>query len=383
MTFLGGDRLAHPIAPGDDFRSYWRGLDRAPWFNTPSIAPLATPVADALAEAIDGWGAAEFSIEDWEGEMQACRELIAGRLQRPPESVSLVGSLAEAATIVAGSVTRGRLVVSAEDYRSNLFPWLALSDRGVKVVEVAPRDGMVQDEDLIQAIDSDTTLVAFSAVTSWDGHRRDCRAITEAAHAAGARVFANLTQSEGVLRSDFGDTPPEYVAGHAYKWLLSPRGTGYLSVRADSLEHLAPLIPSWRTPSDPYAEYFGGPIEMAADASRLDSPPVWLSWIGARAGLELVGRLDAAATEEHCIALASECHAALTDLGFEPMASTISHIVSARTEDAAAYAAALVRDGVMVAANHDRFRVGFHAFNTHDDLARLVAALERVVGARG
>jgi selenocysteine lyase/cysteine desulfurase len=46
-----------------------------------------------------------------------------------------------------------------------------------------------------------------------------------------------------------------------------------------------------------------------------------------------------------------------------------------RTAKAAEYVAWLRRRGIVAAANGDRVRVGFHAFNTDDDLAAVLAAL--------
>jgi hypothetical protein len=44
----------------------------------------------------------------------------------PDSCVALMGSFAEAAATVATCLPPGRVVVGAEEYRSNLFPWLAL-----------------------------------------------------------------------------------------------------------------------------------------------------------------------------------------------------------------------------------------------------------------
>jgi selenocysteine lyase/cysteine desulfurase len=363
------------VAPGFQFRRHWPRLADLVWLNTPSIAPAADTVADALRRAIDRWQRGEPVIDDWEADLEACRTLLARLLGQPRETVALVGSLAEAASLVAASLPPGRVVVAAEEFRSNLFPWLALGRRRHQVVVVPPRRGLVGDADLIAAITPQTTLVAVSEVTSWDGQRRDLGAVMAAARANGVRVFANLTQTAGVLRHDFAADRPDYLAGHCYKWLLAPRGTGFLSVRPELLEELRPLTPSWRTPAEPYRRFFGGPLEAAADASKLDAPPAWLSWIGARAGLELTAGLDAAAVDAHCLALAAAYAAELPRLGLRPVASSLSQIVVAQTAKAAEYVAQLGRRGIVAAANGDRLRVGFHAFNTEADVAAALAAL--------
>jgi selenocysteine lyase/cysteine desulfurase len=364
------------LAPGHEFRSHWAALADLVWLNTPSIAPAADVVADALRRALDRWQLGEQVIDEWENDLEVCRTLIARLLGQPRETVALLGSVAEAASVVAASLPPGRVVVAADDFRSNLFPWLAAGERRHEVVIVPARHGLVADRDLIAAITPQTTLIAVSEATSWDGQRRDLGSILEAARANGARVFANLTQTAGILRHDFSlGRRPDYLAGHCYKWLLAPRGTGFLSVCPELLDELEPLTPSWRTPAEPYRRFFGGPFEAATDASKLDSPPAWLSWTGARAGLELVAALDADAVQDHCLALAAACAAELPRLGLRPVANRLSQIVVVRTPKAAEYVARLRRRRILAAANGDRLRVGFHAFNTEEDVVAFLAAV--------
>ena len=95
----------------------------------------------------------------------------------------------------------------------------------------------------------------------------------------------------------------------------------------------------------------------------------------ARAGLEPIAGLDAAAVQDHCLALATAYAAELPRLGLRPVASRLSQIVVAQTAKAAEYVAPLGRRGIVAAANGDRLRVGFHAFNTEQDVAAALAAL--------
>jgi selenocysteine lyase/cysteine desulfurase len=90
-----------PVAPGRQFRRHWPRLADLVWLNTPSIAPAADTVADALRRAIGRWQRGEQVIDDWEADLEACRTLLARLLGQPRGTVALVGSLAEAASLVA------------------------------------------------------------------------------------------------------------------------------------------------------------------------------------------------------------------------------------------------------------------------------------------
>lgn len=130
-----------------------------------------------------------------------------------------------------------------------------------------------------------------------------------------------------------------------------------------------------RTPAEPYRQFFGGPFEAARDASKLDAPPAWLSWTGARAGLELIAALDADAAQDHCLALAAACAAELPLLGLRRSRVALSQIVVVRTPTAADYVTRLRRRRTVAAAIGNRLRVGFHAFNTKEDVLAFLTAL--------
>jgi len=71
-------------------------------------------------------------------------------------------------------------------------------------------------------------VVAFSAVQSSDGEVADLAAIAAAARAHGALTVVDATQAAGWLPLAAGRFDAVVVSG--YKWLLSPRGTAYLSL---------------------------------------------------------------------------------------------------------------------------------------------------------
>src|SRR5262249_15583087 len=157
-----------------------------------------------------------------------------------------MGSVAEAAATVAASLPGrgGTVVVGDGEFRSNLFPWQALQAQGYRIVQVAIV-GVSRTEALLGAIDERTALIAVSHMLSSDGERVDWAQRRAAADAVGARIFADVTQSLGVLDGDVAASRPDYLAVHGYKWLLCPRGAAWLVTPHHS--ELRPLMPSWKS----------------------------------------------------------------------------------------------------------------------------------------
>jgi selenocysteine lyase/cysteine desulfurase len=362
----------------DDLRSLFPALERVVYLNTPTASPAARPVLQAVRRAENEWESGEFSWQGWEEEADATRAMFARLIGDRDGPVSLVSSVAEAAATVAASLSSGRVVVGAREFQSNLFPWLALRDRGFDVVEVPAVDGVVRTHAIVEAIDDRTVLVAVTEVQSSNGFRVRIEDIGRRCREIGARLFVNLTQSLGALRFDAARAEADYVAAHGYKWLLAPRGAAWLWVRPDRLAELRPLAPSWKTVAEPYADYYGGPLELPDSGRRLDTTLAWFAWIGARAALDLISSFDAREAETHCLGLAAAFReeAAARGFGLVPV-EVPSQTVALRVSDPAGLRQRLLAHRVVGAVRGGSLRLGFHAYNDGSDVESALAALGR------
>ncbi len=362
-------------------RALFPALTSTVWLDTPAAPPGADPVVRALRDAVTAWSSGNFDQHAWDAATGEARRLFAKLAGADPETVSAHGSLAEAAATVARSLppSPGEVVVAAEEFRSNLFPWLALARDGRRVVIVPASGGATRTEDLAGAVTHRTVLLAVSEVTSREGQRLDLPALRAATDRFGARLFVDLTQSLGALRFDGDAARPDYLAVHGYKWLLCPRGAAWLATRPDRVEELRPLAPSWKSTGPPYG-YFGGPMRVAGDAARCDSSPAWFSWVGACAALRLLGELDPDQVEQHCLDLATRFASQAATMGLRRVANgPPSQIVVLGTANAERIAGRLRQYGIRATALGDRIRFGFHYFNNRHDVAIALRGLDRAI----
>jgi selenocysteine lyase/cysteine desulfurase len=358
----------------DAFRLRFPALEHTVWLDTPAAAPGADPVVDAVTEAVEVWRSGERHWSTWwEETRQECRSLIAAYLGVPDSCVALMGSFAEAAATVAACLPPGRVVVGAEEYRSNLFPWLALDGGAHQVVCVHSQHGGVRTADLIAAITPGTVLVTVSEVLSCDGVRADLPALRQAADEVGAWLFIDATQSLGALRLDFASLRPDYVAVHGYKWMLCPRGAAWLAAREDRTGQLRPLLPNPQSAAD--HAWFGGPLRAAPGAACCDTSPAWLSWAGARAALQLSLALPPERVEQHCLRLAATFRDGAREAGAVLVGDGTSQIAAVRVADSRSLLARLQSSGIRAAALGDRLRVGFHYFNNDSDVEAVLRVL--------
>lgn len=355
------------------FRTLFPALETYAWFDTPGAPPGAQPVVDAVRDAMADWLAGNVDWLEWDAIPQQVRSRIATAHGVTATSVALMTSVSEAAATVAAAHPTGTVVVLDNEYRSVRFPFL---QRG-EVTSVPVPPGSDRTTALVEAMRPGVSLVAFSELLSSDGQRVDVSRVSDAAHRVGARVFVDATQSFGVLATDHVAAGADYVAVHGYKWMLCPRGAAWLVTGNSAADNLVALAPGWKSTPLPHG-YFGGDLEFAHGAARLDSSPAWLSWIGAQVALDLHLTLDMAAVEAHVTALRDAVTASAVELGYTVAPSALrSHVAVIESEHHSQLPDLLVANQVKATATPTRLRVGIHYFNNASDIDRLVTVLEQ------
>jgi selenocysteine lyase/cysteine desulfurase len=329
------------------------------YLNTASYGLPPRPAWDALQAALADWRAGRTSWEHWGDSTEAARASFARLCGVPLEWVATGSTVSGLVGLVAASLPSGSRVLSTQaEFTSLLWPFMA-QGRDVEVQ-------CVPVPELADAVDARTDVVAFSTAQSSTGELADLDAVSAAARAHGALTVVDATQSCGWLPLDAGRF--DAVAVAAYKWLLSPRGTAFMTVRPDLLERLTPHAAGWYAADDPHANYYGPPLRLAESARRLDVSPAWFSWVGAAAALDLLLEIGVEAIHEHDVRLANLFRAGL---GREPGDSAIVTVDMPGVEER------LRGSGVMAAARAGGLRTSWHLYNTDEDVEAVLGVLRR------
>ncbi|MGK3202940.1 aminotransferase class V-fold PLP-dependent enzyme [Amycolatopsis sp. MEPSY49] len=324
------------------------------YLNTPSVGIPPAPVAGAVAESVERWRTGATRPGEFDQYVDRSRAGFARLLGVDPGRVAIGASASQLVADAAAALPAGTRVLAAEgDFTSVTFPFAA--NPGVTVTEV-PLEALPER---VEGHD----VVAVSVVQSADGRLVDLPALRAAAEAAGAAVLLDATQAAGWLPLDVAWA--DWVVAAGYKWLLSPRGCAWLYVRPDAQERTRAVAANWYAGEDPWTTVYGLPLRLAGDARAFDLSPVWLAQVGAAAALEYFGGLDLTQVAAHNTGLADLL---LEKLGLPPRGTAIVSLDADPERVAAAGIVSSVRGG--------RVRVGFHLYNTADDVERVLRALE-------
>ena len=266
-----------------------------------------------------------------------------------------------------------RIVTLEHEFPNNLYAPALLGRFGVEMVESSWKQ-------FYESVDERTRLVAISSANYNTGFAPPLEEIAEFLRARGVLLFVDGTQSLGALRFNASRIQPDMFAVHAYKWMLSPNGVGFMYVRPDLRERLRPNVMGWRSHRDwrNVDNLHHGVPELTAAAEKYEGGSVSSSLLYAmEASIGLMLELGPEVIEERVLGLARKTREFLRDLGGS-VEEYASPIVAARFDhrDVSALARALKEKRVLVAARRGHLRVSPHFYNSEQDLEIFKDALK-------
>ncbi len=324
--------------------------------NTASYGLPPRPAWEALQTALADWHGGRTSWEHWGQSTEGARAAFARLVGVDVQRVAVGSTVSELMGSVVTALPDGaRVAVPDIEFTSTLFPLLVQPRLDVRTVPLAR---------LVDTVADGVDAVAFSAVQMSTGEVADHEAILAAAAGVGAVTLCDATQAVGWLPLQAADF--DVVVCSAYKWLMSPRGSAFLSVSDRVLEDVVPCCAGWYAGEDVHASYFGPPLRLASDARRLDLSPAWFSWVGTQPALELIERIGIQAIHAHNLSLADRFRAGV---GLEPSNSAIV------CADLPGAADRLRRAGIIAAVRGGLLRTSWHLYNDERDVDRVLDAV--------
>jgi len=216
------------------------------------VCPLPRRVAQAMNDCANGGmlGDQEAFAMHRIGE---ARVTGAQLLNCQPDEVALVGSTSLALSYVAAGLKFRKgdnVLIYHDDYPSNVYPWMALAERGVKVRLLNTRGlGAIRTIDVMGQVDEDTKLVALASNHFISGHRLEHDAIGKFLRERNILFCLDAIQTLGAFPTTVENV--DFLAADAHKWLLGPCGAGVFYVKQDLQEKLNPPIYGWHNVSNP------------------------------------------------------------------------------------------------------------------------------------
>ena len=289
----------------------------------------------------------------------------------------LMASLAWAVSPPEGS----NIVASEAAHPSTIYPWMRVAEATKAQVRWARGENWyVAPEAIAGLVDDRTAVVCLSHVEYGTGQLHDLGRLAELAHAHGALLVVDATQSAGQVPIDVEATRVDAVVTSTYKWLCGPFGAGVLYL-SPGLQETSPGIVGWRSHENMW-DFQADRLVYPRSAKRFEyGTMAYGTALGAAEAIGYLLDLGIDAIAAHNRAIAEELRVGLLDLGADILsprdARERSAIVAARfsDRDSRALTGALEEQGVVASLRRDFIRFAPHLYNDSEDVEKAVSAL--------
>jgi cysteine desulfurase / selenocysteine lyase len=367
------------------FRSQFPVTARWAYLDHAAVTPLSAPAVTAIGEYATSLAENGLAvIKEWIALVSQVRQRAARLIDAPdPDDVYFIPNTTYGIGVIAEGFPWNpgdNVILAAEEYPSNQYPWMNLSHRGVEVRSIPSREGRVSIDDIRSAIDRRTRVLTISAVEFASGFRNDLDLLGELCREHELFFFVDAIQSLGVFPISVQKTPIDALAADGHKWLLGTEGAGIGFIRRDWVDRLHPIGVGANSVIHPYA-FTTIDFRLKPHAGRWEGGTLNISGIAAL-GASMALLLDRGINEIERRVLE------LTDYLCDKAAHEGWRVFSSRAEHEKSGIVSLIHPsqhstevmkrcrsaGVMVNSRANRVRVSPHAYNTEGEIDQFLDA---------
>jgi kynureninase len=311
------DRLGH-------FRERFVIEGRLLYADGNSLGRLPNETRERLQRVVGAWGSKLVTAwPEWIDRPLEVGDLLADAVlgANPGEVLVCDSTTVNLFKLAAAALARkpGVLVTDADNFPTDRYVLEGLGE--LVAFDADPIDGPTADDVARACAVRDVSLVCLSHVAYRSGALADVRAITDAAHDAGALVLLDVSHSAGVAAIDLEVSGVDLAVGCTYKYLnAGPGSPAFLYVRAALQEEVRSPIWGWFGQREQFA--MGPAYDPVPGIGRFlaGTPPV-LGLEAVEVGAELIREAGIGALRRKSVALTelvvSLCDQRLARLGFE------------------------------------------------------------------
>ncbi len=362
------------------------------WLNAASEGPLPKVSALALNTVIE-WKSLPYQLDlqRFAITQKSLKEVLSRLINVNYQDVILGNSASYGLHILANGIqwkSGDEILTMQNDFPTNILPWLALEEQGVKVIQVKPSGKVLSQEELKKNITAKTKLVCMSHVHSFSGYKLNIEEFSKICQTKGIIFVANLSQSLGSFTIDVAQMGADAVVCAGYKWMLGPYGTGFLWMKPELRQTLKLNQAYWQFMLSDEELQSEGPIKLnpLTTARKYDmfATANFFNYAPWRTSIEYLLDVKLDNIWKHNLGLIDQLIQELDKKKYSLISSTqvsersclavISHQDKSLNSKIQRY---MISQGIYTAYWKGNIRISPHIYNTSDEITRLCSVLNQ------
>lgn len=316
------------------------------------------------------------------------RELVAKLIGAKVGEIACMGNTSYGINVASLGLPleSGDVVLTYEgEYPADVYPWMSLAKKGVKLELIPKRDGLQDEARLLEELKRpEVKVVTMSWVSFSTGYRADLATIGRECRKRGIYFVVDAIQGVGAMTLDLSKVEVDILASGGQKWMLSPWGTGFVYVREGLAKELDPAVVGWLAmkSSEDFTRMVDYDFNFYDDARRfqINTLPAQ-DFAGLNASLEMLFELGAENVERHIEGIVSEAVAWAGANGDKVRLVTPADpakragVLAIAPRDPKAASKALSEVKIFHSLREGAIRLSPHCFNTSAEMRRALDVL--------
>ena len=315
------------------------------------------------------------------------REIIAKLINSSADEISLTFNTSYGLNIVASGLdfkAGEEILLSDCEFPANVYPWMNLREKGVKIKFIKSENGFFSIENFIKSITSKTKLLSLSFVQFFNGYKNDLEQIGKICRKNGIIFVVDGIQGVGSSVLDGKKNQIDFLSCGGQKWLLSVPGTGFFFCSKKFLNKLKLsffgwLGVDWKVDFTDLLRYNLKPF---TSARRFEIGSYSYSNLRTfYASLKLLEKIGIPKIQRQNLALLDRLVDYLEDSPYQIKSSLEpkhrSSIFSFSAKNGKKLYEKLIKNKIIVSYREGLIRVSPHFYNTSQEIDQLIRILKR------
>tara|TARA_R100001369_G_scaffold58144_1_gene85002 strand:+ start:4403 stop:5482 length:1080 start_codon:yes stop_codon:yes gene_type:complete len=355
-----------------DFKKHFPALQGRTYLNTPASGLLSKPVYNwrkeqekNFLENGNDYGA---TLET----LVAIRKKVTNFFRASEENIALVPNFSFGLnTLLEGLPQKQKILLLKDDYPSINWP-VQMRDFDICFAETT---GNVEENIEAAVTKHRPTVFIFSIVQWLSGVKIDFDFLKELkAYHPDLLLIVDGTQYLGTEKFNFEDSPFDVVGTSTYKWLLSGYGNGFFLFKESMKEKIFPKTIGFNSA----ANFNSNPEETSFVKHFEPGHLAVLNYGSLQQSLQFMEELGADTIQNKIEMLSKKAKSAFVELGLlsETIVNRENHSAIYNIQGDDALFQKLKKNNIICSQRGGGIRVGFHFYNSEEDLEKLLEVLK-------
>jgi isopenicillin-N epimerase len=195
----------------------------------------------------------QFLARESRDNFRTARQALAAYLGADPENLVFVPNATFGVNVVARSLDLqpgDEILTSNHEYGACLNVWAFLSKQaGFQVIQRDIPLPLPAEDEVVEifwsGVTEKTRLIFLSQITSPTAVRLPIEEICRRARDARIPILVDGAHAPGQIELDLNSLGADFYAGNCHKWLMAPKGAGFLHIQPKHQDLIQPLVVSW------------------------------------------------------------------------------------------------------------------------------------------